>query len=218
MNEAPYNPLDRRNLGASVAEAMLERFPVPLGGLSRFEGAGVYAIYYVGDYPLYEPIAAANRDDEWRWPIYVGKAIPAGGRMGRVSAESAATPLLSRLREHASSIRAADNLDLDHFHCRFLVVEDIWIPLGESLLIAKFSPIWNQLIDGFGNHAPGAGRHAGMMPRWDAIHPGRRGFDKLQPRPEGAEVIKSEVEAYLRMTPAPARHPRMMLDPEGEPR
>ncbi len=211
MNEAAYNPLDRRNLGASVAEAMLERLPVPLGGVPRFDGAGVYAIYYTGEFPLYGPIAAANRNDEWRWPIYVGKAIPAGGRKGTAS-EKETRPLQSRLREHASSIRAAENLNIEDFHCRYLVVEDIWIPLGESLLIAKFSPIWNQLMDGFGNHAPGRGRHAGMRPRWDVIHPGRRGFEQLAQRPESAELIASEVLAYLQTAPVPPLRPRMMLD------
>ncbi|MBX3484778.1 Eco29kI family restriction endonuclease [Phenylobacterium sp.] len=212
MNEAPYNPLDRRNLGASVAEAMLERIPLPLGSVPRADGAGVYAIYYTGDFPLYEPIAAANRDDQWRWPIYVGKAIPAGGRKGGKPTDKETRPLVSRLREHAGSIRAVENLNIDDFYCRYLVVEDIWIPLGESLLIAKFSPIWNQLMDGFGNHAPGKGRHEGMRPRWDVIHPGRKAFDKLKPRPETAETIASEIAAYLRTAPVPPIRPRMLLD------
>lgn len=212
MNEAPYNPLDRRNLGASVAEAMLERFPVPLGGVPKFNGAGVYAIYYVGDFPLYEPIAEANRNDAWRWPIYIGKAIPAGGRKGGVPSDKETRPLVSRLGQHAGSIRSAENLNLDDFFCRYLVVEDIWIPLGESLLIAKFSPIWNQQMDGFGNHAPGKGRHEGARPRWDVIHPGRNGFDKLKERSESADVIISEIAAYLRTAPVPPVNPRMLLD------
>jgi len=211
MSAAPYNPLDRKNLGASVAEAMLERFPVPLGGVPRFDGAGVYAIYYTGDFPLYEPIAAANRDDQWRWPIYVGKAIPAGGRKGATS-DAEVRSLVARLREHASSIRAVENLNIDDFHCRYLVVEDIWIPLGESLLIAKFSPIWNQQMDGFGNHAPGKGRHAGARPRWDVIHPGRRGFEQLAERSETADTITSEIATYLRTAIVPPVRPRMMLD------
>lgn len=212
MTERPYNPLDRDNLGASVAEALLERVPAPLGDVPRFDGAGVYAIYYTGDFPLYEPIAAANRDGQWRWPLYVGKAIPAGGRKGGAPTEKETRPLHSRLREHAGSVRGATNLNLDDFHCRYLVVEDIWIPLGESLLIAKFSPIWNRLMDGFGNHAPGKGRHAGMKPRWDVVHPGRSGFDACQPRLETAETIMSEIETYLRGAPAPPIRPRMMLD------
>lgn len=42
----PYNPLDKQNLGASVAEALLGRKVRPLGSITRFGGAGIYAIYY----------------------------------------------------------------------------------------------------------------------------------------------------------------------------
>jgi hypothetical protein len=42
----PFNPLDKRNLAASVAEALLGRKARPLGGLEPFNGAGIYAIYY----------------------------------------------------------------------------------------------------------------------------------------------------------------------------
>lgn len=61
----------------------------------------------------------------------------------------------NRLCEHAESIRQTKNLSIEHFACRYLVVDDIWIPLGESLLI-EMSPIWNRLIDGFSNHDPGS--------------------------------------------------------------
>ena len=32
-----------------------------------------------------------------------------------------------------------------------LVVDDIWIPLGENMMIEQFKPIWNLAIDGFWN-------------------------------------------------------------------
>ncbi|MBL0381275.1 MAG: Eco29kI family restriction endonuclease [Desulfofustis sp. PB-SRB1] len=56
--------------------------------------------------------------------------------------------LYRRLKEHTESIKQASNLDIRSFQCRYLVVDDIWIPLGEALLIAKFSPIWNKVVDG----------------------------------------------------------------------
>lgn len=211
MTERPYNPLDTKNLGASVAEALLERTPRPLGQLEQFTGAGIYAIYYTGTFPAYAPIAEANRNDQWRWPIYVGKAVPSGARKGTASA-GVGRWLHGRLREHAESVAAAENLELADFHCRYLIVEDIWIPLGESLLIAKFTPVWNRMIDGFGNHDPGAGRYAGMRPRWDVLHPGRGWAGKCKPRLETAELIESEIEAHLRTAPVPPLRPRMMLD------
>lgn len=194
----PYNPLDKKNLGASVAEALLGRKPHPLGGLSSFPGAGIYAIYYTGSFAPYNRLSEQNQGADPVAPIYVGKAIPAGGRKGGVApVGTKSKALFSRLKEHAESISATDSLRIEDFQCRFLIVDDIWIPLGESLLIAKFAPIWNTLIDGFGNHDPGKGRHNGMRPRWDVLHPGRAWAEKCQPRPETAEQIKREVGAHL---------------------
>ncbi|PTT76013.1 restriction endonuclease [Pelomonas sp. HMWF004] len=202
MNEAtPYNPLDKINLGKSVAEALLGRKPRPLAGLDSFTGAGLYALYYRGEAPPYERLAALNRGDDPQAPIYVGKAIPEGARKGGIGkAGATTTALFRRLVEHADSIRATPTLNVDDFVCRFLVVDDIWIPLGESLLIAKFSPIWNTSIDGFGNHDPGKGRYNGMRPRWDVLHPGRGWAERCQPRAELAEHIASEVAARLQTT------------------
>lgn len=199
----PFNPLDRENLAASVGEALLEKEPVELGNLESFVGAGVYAIYYTGDFAPYRKLADANTDRMWRAPIYVGKAIPAGGRKGGMSSNAKPKPYLKkRLDEHAESIRSATStLNIDDFFCRYLVVEDIWIPLGENLMISRFSPIWNTLIDGFGNHDPGKGRYNGLRPRWDVLHPGRGWAVKCKERPETSDTIAREIEDYLRTRP-----------------
>ena len=194
----PYNPLDKKNLGASVAEALLGRKPRQLGDLESFHGAGIYAIYYRGNFKPYWRLSELSRTDDPQVPVYVGKAIPAGGRKGASASDGVKSKALAnRLREHAESIATSENLNVEDFLCRFLVVDDIWIPLGESLLIAKFAPIWNTLIDGFGNHDPGKGRYEGMRPRWDVLHPGRSWALKCQPRPENASQIAGEVEAHL---------------------
>lgn len=204
QDEQTYNPLDKRNLGASVAEALLERRVRPLRSLEPFVGAGIYAIYYKGAHSAYTRMAEANREGEPAWPIYVGKAVPAGARKGNGD-RSETRALHKRLREHAESVSAVSSLQVDDFECRFLVVDDIWIPLGESLLIAKFSPIWNTLIDGFGNHDPGSGRYQGLRPRWDVLHPGRAWAEKCQARDEVAEDIEREVVSYLASVPWPVR-------------
>lgn len=192
----PFNPLDKRNLGASVAEAMLNKTAEPLGDLSQFKGAGIYAIYYRGSFKAYQAIAQRNKDSSVV-PIYVGKAIPSGARKGAsIEGIQNSRALFLRLREHADSIRATQ-LDLNDFTCRYLVVDDIWIPLGEALLIAKFSPLWNVMIDGFGNHDPGAGRYEGLQPRWDVLHPGRAWATKCRPREEKAKAISIEIQNYL---------------------
>lgn len=199
----PFNPLDKRHLGESVGQAMLRQPTTPMADLSSFKGAGIYAIYYSGDFPAYELIATRNRDEVFSAPIYVGKAVPKGTRKGGNVEANPGTVLYRRLMQHSRSLEEADNLALEHFHCRFLIVDDIWIPLGESLLIAKFDPIWNKLIDGFGNHDPGKGRHAGLRPRWDVLHPGRAWAEKCQPRDETAKQIIREAQEYLRNNPPP---------------
>lgn len=195
----PYNPLDKQHLGESVADALLRSDPDPLGGLAPFRGAGIYAIYYTGDFSLYAPIAERNRDNRFELPIYVGKAVPAGARKGAFGLGlEPGKALFNRLSDHAKSIEQAENLNLADFYCRFLVVDDIWIPLGESLLIAKFSPLWNQWVDGFGNHDPGKGRYNQERSRWDVLHPGRPFASKCADRRESLDQIMLDVAARLR--------------------
>jgi len=176
----PYNPLHKRNLGESVAKALLTE-PVVVLPPDRFIGAGIYAIYYTGTFEAYQEIAKYNRDEKFLWPIYVGKAVPAGARKGGFGLDADPGEVLyKRLSEHAASIQQAENLNLRDFSCRYLVVDDIWIPLAESLLIEKFYPVWNMKIDGFGNHDPGAGRRNQKKSSWDVLHPGRPWADLLK--------------------------------------
>ena len=205
MSESlPFNPLDTKNLAVSVAEALLGRKPRSLVTLTSFSGAGIYAIYYDGTFPAYEPLVKRNMVSQFAAPIYVGKAIPQGARTGRTGSEGGVSKaLFGRLKEHAESINTAKNLKLADFTCRFLNVEDIWIPLGESLLISKFSPLWNSIIDGFGNHDPGKGRYMGMRPRWDVLHPGRAWAERCQPRAETTDQIRADVSQFLRTMPEP---------------
>jgi hypothetical protein len=195
----PYNPLEKENLGKSVADSLVSRTTVPLGKIERFHGAGVYAIYYTGSFDAYAELGKWNcREDASLVPIYVGKAIPTGGRKGNVDPEvsSKGTALFSRLEEHRKSIEQASNLDIRDFSCRYLVVDDIWIPLGESLLIQRHRPIWNSAIDGFGNHDPGAGRIMGARPSWDALHPGRKWAERCAPSKLNESQIREHIRKY----------------------
>ena len=202
-DDLPYNPLDYANLGQSVADALLAR-PVmllPYGGpgadLAPFAGAGIYAIYYTGDFAPYAPLAARNRDGRFEVPIYVGKAVPSGARKGGRGDGARGMPLFKRLNEHAVSVAQARNLDRADFHCRYLVVEDIWIPLGESLLIARYQPLWNVIVDGFGNHDPGSGRHSGQRPLWDVVHEGRPWAARLRENQRPSAAIVATIERAL---------------------
>lgn len=176
----PYNPLEKSNLGRSVAEALLLSVVAPLAHVADLAGAGVYAIYYTGAFLAYAPVAEKNQNGAFEQPIYVGKAVPKGARKGGLSFDaSRGRALRDRLRQHAGSIGEAANLDLSEFHFRSLVVDDIWIPLGENMMIEQFKPIWNLVIDGFGNKDPGNRRATQYRSPWDVLHPGRRFSEKL---------------------------------------
>lgn len=192
-----FNPLDKQNLAESVANAMLRK-PIVQIPPESFNGAGIYAIYYHGPFPLYAKLTEKYKEGSNPFPIYVGKAVPAGARKGGFGLNAnPGNSLHKRLTEHASSIEQAENLDIKDFKCRFLVVEDIWIPLAESLLIEMFSPLWNRKIDGFGNHDPGKGRYQQKKSLWDAIHPGRPWAEKLSPADLDKDSILKMAEDYI---------------------
>ena len=146
-----------------------------------FDDAGVYTLHYTGAFATYAGLGVDV-------PIYVGKADPPGRRQGRTQAST--TVLHHRLQEHAGSIEAASNLDLTDFRCRWLVLDPVWIGLTEQVLLAQYQPVWNVVVDGFGNHDPGAGRRNQRRSRWDTLHPGREWASLLRDRGEtAADVI-----------------------------
>jgi hypothetical protein len=213
VTDTPFNPLDMVHLAESVGNALLTSRPLRADLLRPFQGAGVYAIYYKGSEPPYETLGEANKRlpiGDVGVPLYVGKAVPSGGRKG-INVATTSRSLHGRLMDHRNSIAQATNLDVSEFYFRWLVVEPIWIPLGESILIQKFSPVWNVVLDGFGNHAPGSGRGEGVLSLWDTLHPGRRSTprgqtepvfwaDKYRPNPAAQTDIADLVRAHLDAT------------------
>jgi Eco29kI restriction endonuclease len=198
MENAPlFNPLDKRNLGKSVVDALLKGVEKPLASIENFIGAGVYAIYYSGDFSHYAPLSALNKL-VGNFPIYIGKAIPKGGRKGTaLDASLDSTALSKRLQEHAASIMAVPTLSIKDFTYRSLIVDDIWISLGEAFVIQQFQPLWNQVVDGFGNHDPGAGRYSGKRPLWDELHPGRSWAKRCQPSKFTLAELLVKVDQYM---------------------
>lgn len=195
----PFNPLDIQNLAKSLGYALVSSPVVRLDEVPAFPGSGIYAIYYTGSFPLYSDVSKFNQGQHIQAPIYIGKAVPRGARKGGFSStDERDRSLHSRLvRDHAKSISQVENLLLTDFYVRWLILDQIWIPLGESVLIDWFRPLWNQHIDGFGNHDPGRGRHNGKKSRWDTLHPGRPWANHLQPNDEPAERIMSSMAPQL---------------------
>lgn len=147
----------------------------------RFGGIGVYALYYAGQSEYYHAAASAN-EESLQLPIYVGKAVPTGWRTARRTSGKAEERLHNRLREHSRSIEQVSNLLVGDFSCRFTILDGIEADLiagVEAQLIRRFEPLWNTVIDGFGNHDPGSGRYNQARSEWDVLHPGRSWADRL---------------------------------------
>jgi predicted metal-binding protein len=213
VTEEIYNPLEgtsitKTQLAESAEKALLKKDAKPLVDLKKFDGAGVYVLYYVGSFSAYKPIAIKNKDNKFERPIYIGKAIPAGGRKGASDlVTKQGDALYRRLKEHSNSVSYAKNLKLEDFFCRYLVMEEVWISLVETLLITIWKPIWNTVVEGFGNHVPGKGRYQGARPIWDELHPGRGWAAKCQPSNRTPEDIIKLIAAAL-VTPNTVSEPK----------
>ena len=173
----------------------IQLLPPPEG----FVGAGVYALYYIGKSPLYKHLYKQNRL-EFSQPIYIGKAVPRGWRQARM--RQATNELYARLCDHQNSISQANNLDLDDFRCRFMILEDAaadMIGTVEAALIRQYMPIWNCCIDGFGNHDPGSGRYNQAKSDWDILHAGRHWAEKLKGIHPSLEEIKKKAIGYYKI-------------------
>jgi hypothetical protein len=191
------------HLAESVGNALLSSTATRADQMGSFQGAGVYAIYYAGSEEPYEDLGVANEglaDGAVGVPIYVGKADPPGTRKGEAT-EKAHRKLYERLHEHRTSIDQATNLDVTDFFFRWLIVEPIWVPLGEQILIQKFAPVWNRIGEGFGKHQQGGNRNEELSP-WDTLHPGRFNMSRTTKEP----VYWTEVSLPNRKSQSELQH------------
>ncbi len=173
----------------------------PLPPTAPFVGAGVYALYYTGDYPHYKKYSVLNRL-EYRYPIYVGKAVPKGWRQSRASSTGGKgnKELYRRLRKHASSIRSVSGLSLEDFTCRFAIFEgpsSDMVSTVEAALIKTMLPLWNSVVDGFGNNTPGSGRYDQAKSDWDVMHSGRSFAAKCKGKHNSLSSIEADIKAHL---------------------
>lgn len=168
---------------------------------NRFHGAGVYALYCTATTGLYQKYGNVINQLAYNVPIYIGKAVPDGWRQSRdISAAARCSKLSSRLADHQKSIEAGAGLNIDDFSCRFVIFEGATVNMiaaVEAALIAQLNPLWNSVIDGFGNHDPGAGRKGGKTSQWDCLHPGRAWAAKLPPCDQTQNELKRRVKDYL---------------------
>lgn len=173
--------------------------PLPLA--EKFVGAGVYAVYSTATTGPYAPYGQQINRTEWNVPIYVGKAVPSGWRQSReISTDRQGFDLYHRLMQHARSIAAGKGLNLSDFYCRFVIFEggaEDMIAAIEAALISLHSPLWNSVVDGFGNHDPGKGRLASSPSAWDVLHPGRAWTAKLMGPAQSPATVRRRIKDYL---------------------
>lgn len=187
-----FDPGDPKVVGRFIALALVAQRRESLSLMTPFYGSGVYAIYYVGQYPAYLPLSNSET------PIYVGQAAPKTPHARTPSEQG--DKLYSRLKDHRKNItKASATLELSDFHYRTLVVQSGWEASAEDYLIQAFTPIWNnetKLVYGLGKHGDSAATRANRRSPWDVLHEGR-----LWAGDERIEDAKSreQIEAELRL-------------------
>lgn len=186
-----FDPLRLDIISENLRQALGERRRVPFPPSERFSGAGLYALYYKGPLPIY----ATLRDGDI--PVYVGKAEAGNSSYGDPPDEGR-PKLYDRIAKHARSIQevtdSGGDIRVADFEVRYLLLDDIWIVLGERALLRTYAPVlWNTLMPGFGANPPGTARQNARS-IWDTIHLGR---------PRAGEVCnrrftRSEMEDRIR--------------------
>jgi hypothetical protein len=191
--ESIFDPTDPNTSRRVVALTLVAQTKHPLAKIPEFYGAGVYAIYYRGDFAPYA--ALKDRDH----PIYVGKADP--DNPSAKDAISQGTRLSARLNEHARSIRrATTTLNINDFECRFLIVQTGFQKSAEDYLINFFKPIWNsetKICFGLGKHGDSSETRVNKRSPWDTMHPGREWADATAENQKSPETIIEQITAHL---------------------
>jgi len=192
-----FDPGNPRTIAFFIALALTSQDREKLSGVRDVHGAGVYAIYYKGDFPLYAKISCTET------PIYIGQAAPMSERARTPNEQG---PRLSgRLNEHKRSIeKASATLKISDFEYRALVVQSGWETGAENYLIKLFKPIWNKetrLVYGIGKHGDSSQTRRNKISPWDTLHKGRAwtGEDELEAK-KSVEKIKAELEDHFEKT------------------
>jgi Eco29kI restriction endonuclease len=194
---AIFDPSNPEVVGRFVALALVAQERNPLAHIPRFYGSGVYAIYYKGSFPAYQPISGTET------PIYVGQASPAISNARSPSEQG--PKLCGRLTDHRKNIgKAASTLQLADFEFRSLVVQSGWETAAEDYLIHLFSPIWNSetnILYGLGKHGDSATTRANRRSPWDTLHPGRAWAAASTTDAKSILQINNELDEHFAIKP-----------------
>jgi len=192
-----FDPSDPSTAGRIVALTLISQPIHELASIPNFYGAGVYAIYYSGNFAPYAKLVNSDH------PIYVGKADPSNSSAKDAIAQG--TKLSIRLSEHAKSIsKAKTTLSIEDFKCRFLIVQSGFQKSAEDYLIRFFKPIWNsetKICFGLGKHGDSSETRDNKRSPWDTMHPGRAWADKSTKDQKTREQIIAEIDQHFALHP-----------------
>lgn len=137
-----FDPLSTEQIANTIYETF-ERQPLVsmTHEIPRFEGSGLYALYYRGtSMDMYPPLA------HLQIPVYAGQALSSNSAAGEKVREK--YPLHSRLKQHRLSI-IEGGLPIAEFHFRALLLPDVHADLGENGLRVGYQPLWNSRLKSF---------------------------------------------------------------------
>ncbi|MFD0203045.1 MULTISPECIES: Eco29kI family restriction endonuclease [Saccharothrix] len=186
-----FDPLSTPLLQDTICRHFERQEPRTLAAeLPRFEGSGLYAIYYVGSgHYLYSPLSSLTI------PVYVGQSASHNSATGR-PVTNGVRRLWDRVNQHRRSIDACENLDVADFAVRLLRMPDVHANLGENGLRVEYQPVWNSILRGFGGHEQGSTTRTSARSKWDTLHPGRsRSYGS---QPHDAAVLAEQVRRHIR--------------------
>ena len=73
------------------------------------------------------------------------------------------------------------------------IESDLIVPV-EAEMIRRYTPLWNSVVDGFGNHDPGSGRYNQAKSEWDVLHPGRSWAERLTGESPRLEEVLRKIQ------------------------
>lgn len=192
-----FDPSNPNYMGRFTAAALLIQPRHPLAEVEKFYGAGVYALYYKGDFAAYEKVSGKET------PLYTGKADPKIAHAENPTEQG--DSLSRRINEHRKSIQLVSGdggISLADFEVRYLVTASGFQVTAENFLINYFKPIWNKetkICFGIGKHGDDANTRKNKKSPWDTLHPGRKwalASEELKTPEEIAGDISDHLDAF----------------------
>jgi len=189
--EAFFDPTNPEITAGIVSLALIAQDRQSLEHLTKFYGAGIYALYYTGNSVVYSAISGSET------PIYIGKASPKGNPK---TFKEQGPKLFSRLNEHKRNIEKVSGIMIADFEYRYLAVQSGFESAAEDRLISTFKPIWNKetnLLFGIGKHGDSAKTRQNNKSPFDTVHPGRKWAEGNSEKESRSDII-AKVQHHLK--------------------